>query len=128
MRFMMIVKADANYEAGLPPDPALMEAVGKLSQEAFEKGIMVDTGGLAPTSKGARVRVSRGKVTVTDGPFAEAKEIVGGYAIMELPSRESAVEHGRRFMELHRDILGPDYEGELEIRQLFTAADFAPAG
>ena len=127
MRFMMIVKANAGSEAGLPPDPALMEAVGKLSQEAFEKGIMVDSGGLAPTSKGARVRVSGGKVTVTDGPFAEAKELVGGYAIMDLPSREEAIEHGRRFMELHRDVLGPDYEGELEIRQLFTAADFAPA-
>lgn len=127
MRFMMIVKADANSEAGLPPDPALMQAIGKLSEEAFAKGIMVDTGGLAPTSKGARIRVSGGKVTVTDGPFAEAKELVGGYAIMELPSREEAIEQGRRFMELHRDVLGPGYEGELEIRQLFTAADFAPA-
>lgn len=123
---MMIVKADANSEAGRPPDPALMQAIGKLREEAFAKGIMVDTGGLAPSSKGARVRVSGGKVTVTDGPFAEAKEVVGGYAIMELPSREEAIEHGRRFMELHRDILGPSYEGGLEIRQLFTAADFAP--
>ncbi len=120
MRFMMFVKATKESEAGLPPDPALMEAVEKARQEAVERGEMIDTGGLAPSSMGARIRVAGGRVSVTDGPFAEAKEVIGGYAIMELPSREAAIEAGRRFMELHRDILGPGYEGELEIRQLFT--------
>jgi hypothetical protein len=127
MRFMMIVKANAESEAGLPPSPELMEAVGKLAEEAFQQGIMIDSGGLAPSATGARVRVKGGKVAVVDGPFAEAKELVGGYAIMELPSREAAIEQGRRFMQLHRDVMGPDYEGELEIRQLFGAAELAPA-
>lgn len=127
MRFMMIVKANAESEAGLPPSPALMEAVGKLAEEGFQQGIMIDSGGLAPSATGARVLVKGGKVTVVDGPFAEAKELVGGYAIMELPSREAAIEQGRRFMQLHRDVMGPGYEGELEIRQLFGAAELAPA-
>ena len=127
MRFMMIVKANAESEAGLPPSPALMEAVGKLSEEAFQQGIMIDGGGLAPSATGARVPVRNGKVAVIDGPFAEAKELVGGYAIMELPSREAAIEQGRRFMQVHRDVMGPSYEGELEIRQLVGAEEMAQA-
>ena len=125
MRFMMMVKATKDSEAGLPPDPRLMEAIAKLSEAEAQEGKLIESGGLAPSASGARVRVSGGKVSVIDGPFAEAKELVGGYAIMELPSRDAAIEAGRRFMQLHRDVLGPEYEGELEIRQLFTAADLA---
>src|SRR5512134_424393 len=77
MRFMMIVKADGSYEAGRAPDPALLAAVGKLSEEMTKAGVLVQSGGLLPSSKGARVRVSGGKMTVTDGPFAETKELIG---------------------------------------------------
>lgn len=119
MRFMMLVKATRDSEAGLPPDPRLMEAVGKLSEEAAQNGTMVAAGGLVPSKGGTRIRIGGGKTNVIDGPFSEAKELVGGFAIFELPSKEAAVESGRRFMRLHADILGPAYEAELEIRQIF---------
>ena len=118
MRFMMIVKADKNYEAGAPPPPELMAAVGKLSEEMIKAGVLLDTGGLLPTSKGALINVKKGKLTVTDGPFSEAKEVIGGYAILHCKSKEEAIERARRFMQLHADVLGPAYEGELEIRQM----------
>lgn len=122
MRYMMIVKADPNYEAGRPPDPALMTAVGKLSQEMTERGVLLQSGGLLPSSKGARVRVSGGKMTVTDGPFAETKELIGGFAILEAASKEEAIRLGQEFMRLHVDVLGPSYEGTLEVRAMFDPA------
>ena len=122
MRFMMIVKADPNYEAGRPPDPALMAAVGKLSQEMTERGVLLQSGGLLPSSKGARVRVSGGKMTVTDGPFAETKELIGGFAILKAASKEEAIRLGQEFMRLHVDVLGPTYEGTLEVRAMFDPA------
>jgi hypothetical protein len=118
MRFMMIVKADKNYEAGAPPPPELMAAIGKLSEEMIKAGIMLDSGGLLPSSKGARIHVKQGKLTVIDGPFSEAKELIGGYAILQVKSKEEAIERGRRFMQVHADVLGPAYDGELEIRQM----------
>ena len=118
MRFMMIGKAEKNYEAGAPPPPELMAAVGKLSEEMIKAGVLLDTGGLLPTSKGALINVNKGKLTVTDGPFSEAKEVIGGYAILQCKSKEEAIERARRFMQLHADVLGPGYEGELEIRQM----------
>ena len=118
MRFMMIVKADKNYEAGTPPPPELLAAIGKLSEEMVKAGVVLDMGGLLPSSKGARINVKKGKLTVTDGPFSEAKELIGGYAILQVKSREEAIERGRRFMQIHADVLGPSYDGELEIRQL----------
>jgi hypothetical protein len=124
MKFMMMVKAGKEYEAGEPPKQELVEAIGRITQEMIQKGILIDTGGLLPSSAGARVRVSHGKVTVLDGPFTEAKELVGGYAIMQVATRAEAIELGRRFMELHADVLGSAYEGELEIRQL---AEFGEA-
>jgi len=125
MRFMMMVKADKNYEAGLPPDPKLMAAIGKLTEDMTEAGVVLETGGLLPSSKGARVRIAGGRLTVIDGPFAEAKELVGGYAILQAKSKEEAIELGKDFMKVHADVLGPSYEGELEIRQLM---DFGPEG
>ena len=121
MRFMMIVKSDKNYEGGAPPKPELMAAVGKLSEEMIKAGVLLDVGGLLPSSKGARINVGKGKLTVTDGPFTEARELIGGYAILQVKSREEAIERGRRFMQLHADILGPHYQMELEIRQMFDA-------
>jgi hypothetical protein len=82
---------------------------------------MVTSGGLLPSSQGARIRVGGGKTSVIDGPFAETKELVGGFAIFELESKEEAVRLGRDFMQMHADILGPAYEGEMEIRPMFGA-------
>ena len=118
MRFMMIVKADKNYESGAPPNPELMAAIGRMSEEMIKAGVLLDMGGLLPSSKGARINVRHGKLTVTDGPFSEAKELIGGYAILQVKSREEAIERGRRFIQMHADVLGPSYEGELEIRQM----------
>ena len=116
MRFMSIVKGP---DAGVPPSQELMEAIDKLAQDMVQRGVMVDMGGLLPTATGARIRLSGGKLTVTDGPFTEAKEVVGGYAIVKADSKAEAVEMGRRFMQLHADILGSDAQLELEIRQMF---------
>jgi len=122
MRFMMIVK---HAEKQGPPPKALMDAMAKLAEEANKAGTMLGSGGLGPTALGARVRLSGGKVTVTDGPFSEAKEIVGGYAQFELKSKEEAVESAVRFMELHKQHW-PGWEGETEVRQMFGPEDFPP--
>ena len=114
MRFMMMVKTPE----GAPPSPELYAAMDKLVQEMTAAGVLIETGGLAPSATGARVRAAGAKVTVTDGPFTEAKEVIGGFAILELPSRAAAIESGRHFMQLHIDILGPSFEGECEIRQM----------
>jgi hypothetical protein len=118
MRFMMIVKATKDSEAGTSFSPELMAAIAKMADEARQRGELIDAGGLLPSSHGTRIRVSGGKTSVIDGPFAETKELVGGYAIFNLESKEEAIESGRRFMQVHADILGPSYEGELEIRPL----------
>src|SRR5262249_12637666 len=118
MKFMLMIKADQDYEAGAPPDPRLMEAIGRLMEEQTRQGILLETGGLLPTAKGARVRLSGGKMSVTDGPFAEARELIGGYAIMKLGCRDEAVSKAREFLELHEQVLGPSYSGECEVRQM----------
>src|SRR5436309_15720198 len=107
MRFMMLVKSAEN--SGPPPKP-LMDAIAKLSEDASKAGTMVQSGGLGPTAQSTRVRLSRGQVTVTDGPFTEAKEIVGGFAIFDLKSKEEAVEATMRFMQLHKEHW-PGWEG-----------------
>src|SRR5205823_14920474 len=120
-RFMMIVKSTKDSEAGLPPNPELIAAITKMSQEAAERGTMVSAGGLLPSSQGTRIQVSGGQTSVIDGPFAETKELVGGFAIFDLQSKEEAIRMGREFMQVHADILGPSYDGELEIRPLMDA-------
>jgi len=122
MRFMMLVKSGENK--GLPPKE-LMDAIAKLAEDSNKAGTMIATGGLAPTSMSTRVRVSRGQLTTTDGPFTEAKEVVGGYAVFELKSKEEAIEGAKRFMELHKKHW-PGWEGETEIRQIFGPEDFPP--
>jgi hypothetical protein len=121
MRFMMIVK---HAEKQGPPPKQLMDAIAKLAEEAAKAGTMLGSGGLGPTALGARVRLSGSQVTVTDGPFTEAKEIVGGYAQFELKSKEEAVESAVRFMELHKKYW-PGWEGETEVRQMFGPEEFA---
>ena len=124
MRFMMMVKADPAYEAGIPPKPELMAAIGKLTEEMVRAGVLRDTGGLLPSAMGgARVKVTGGKLTVTDGPFAETKELIGGYAIVDVASRDAAVALGRQFMALHASVIGESYQGECEIRQMFDGAN-----
>src|ERR1700731_3859284 len=124
MRFLMMVKAPENSG---PPPKELMEAMGKLAEEAMKCGEMIETGGLGPTATGSRIRLAGGSITVTDGPFTEAKEVFGGYAVFELKSKEEAVERTRRFMELHHKHW-PGWEGETEIPQLFTAPQHAAQG
>jgi hypothetical protein len=117
VRFMMIVKGNADYEAGRPPSPELTAAIGKLSQNMGKSGVLLDTGGLLPSSKGARLHLSKGRIAVVDGPFAEAKELIGGYAIVQARSKEEAVELGKRFLEAHLAAGDPGLEVECEIRQ-----------
>jgi len=120
MRFMMMVKTP---ESG-PPSPELMAAVGKLSQEMTEAGVLLDTGGLAPSARGARIRLSGATLTVIDGPFTESKELIGGFAVLKAASKAEAIELGRRLMQVHADVLGPTFTAELEIREMFDP----PAG
>ena len=115
MRFMMMVKS---AERPGPPPQEFLEALGKLTEEANRAGTMLGGGGLSPLPQSTSVRLSRGQVTVIDGPFTEAKEVVGGFAMFELKSKEEAVESAVRFMELHKQHW-PGWEGETEVRQIF---------
>jgi hypothetical protein len=119
MKFMMIVKHKEGY--GFPPKE-LMDAITKLSQESVNAGTMLGGGGLHPTATGARVLLSNGKVSVVDGPFTEAKEIIGGYAQFELKSKDEAVRSAVKFMELHKKHW-PGWEGETEVRQMYGPED-----
>jgi hypothetical protein len=119
VRFMMLVKGDKDYEQGAPPPPPLMTAIGTLGQEMAKAGKLVEMGGLAPSAKGALLNLENGTIRVTDGPFAESKEVIGGYAIMQAASRTEAIELARRFLQVHADILGRSYKGQVEVRQLF---------
>ena len=122
MRYMMIVK---HSEKQGPPPKALIDAIMKDAEEAAKTGSMLGSGGLGPTAQGARVRLSGGKVTVTDGPFTEAKEVIGGYAQFDLKSKQEAIESAVRFMELHKKYW-PGWEGETEIRPMLDPQDCAP--
>jgi hypothetical protein len=120
---MMIVKHAENQG---PVPMALMEAIGKLMEEDAKNGrTLIANGGLRPTAQGARVRISGGKLSVTDGPFSEAKEVIGGFAQFELKSREEAIESAVRFMELHRKHW-PGWEGETEIRVMYEPGECPP--
>jgi hypothetical protein len=117
MRFMFIVKS---AHSG-PPTPKLLEAMHKLADREIKAGRMLDSGGLMPLALGAQVRITDGQLGVVDGPFVEAKEVIGGYAIFELPGKEEAVASAVEFMQLHKDFM-PGWEGTCELR------GFAPAG
>jgi len=117
MRFLSIVKSNEGTRA----PQGLIDAMAKLTEESIRNGSVIQTGGLGPSSKGARFRVSKGKLTVTDGPFTEAKELLGGYAVLEANSREEALESARIFMELHQRHW-PEWEGECEVREIVFLA------
>jgi hypothetical protein len=122
MRFMMMIKADKNTEAGVLPSKELLAAMGEFNEEMVRAGVLLAGEGLHPSSKGARVRFSGGKRTVTDGPFTEAKELIAGFWLIQAKSKEEAVEWARRCPEP----LGEGAEAEIEIRQVFEASDFPP--
>ena len=122
MRFMMLVKSAENSG---PPPKELMDAIAKLAEEASKDGSIIETGGLASSAMSTRVRLSGGKITAIDGPFAETRELVGGYAVFEFKSRQEAIESTLRFMELHKKYW-PGWEGETEVRQICGPEDFAP--
>lgn len=116
MKFMMFIKHSESHRSQPIPE-GLNEAMGKFVQEGFNSGVLKDTAGLKASSEGWRVRLSGGKLRVTDGPFTEAKEVVGGYAVVEVTSKEEAMKIARDFMELHR-VHWPTFEGECEVRPL----------
>jgi hypothetical protein len=118
MRFMILVKGNKESEAGVLPDGKILAEMGKFNEELVKAGVMLAGDGLHASSKGARVRFSGSKRTVTDGPFTEAKELVAGYWLWQVKSKEEAIEWLKR---------APFQEGEVEIRQVFEPADFAPS-
>ena len=118
MRFMVMVKATKDSEAGVMPSEALLEAMGKFNEEMVKAGVMLDGNGLQPSSKGARVRFSGDKRTVIDGPFAETKELVAGYWILQVKSKAEAIEWIKRCPNPHPE------DCEIEIRQVFELDDF----
>src|SRR6266540_4216165 len=118
MRFMILIKADKNTEAGVLPSEKLLAEMGKFNEELVKAGIMLAGEGLQPSSKGARVKFSGDERTVTDGPFAETKELIAGFWLWQVRSKEEAIEWVKR-------IPNPTgVEGEVEIRQVFEAEDF----
>jgi hypothetical protein len=118
MRFMVLVKANQDSEAGVLPDEKILTAMGKYNEELAKAGVLLAAEGLHPTSKGARVKFTGGKRTVTDGPFTEAKELIAGFWLWQVKSKEEAIEWLKR----------APFEGtEVEIRQVFEAEDFGPA-
>jgi hypothetical protein len=122
MRFMILVKADKNSEAGVLPDEKLLTEMGKYNEELVKAGVLLAGEGLHPSSKGARVRFSGGERTVIDGPFAETKELIAGYWLFQVKSKEEAIEWVKRCPNPF-----PGTEAEIEIRQVFEAEDFGPA-
>lgn len=116
MRYLMFIKHPENFRMEDVPQ-SLFAAMGEFVGEAMKNGSLIDTGGLQPTAKGKRVRLAGGQITVTDGPFAEMKEVIGGYALIEARSDDEALAMAKRFMDLHR-VHWPSFEGECELRPL----------
>lgn len=112
MRFLSMIRIDE--KTAQAPTEQLMADMGKLMEEMTQAGVLIDTAGLRPTSEGVRVRLRDGELSTTDGPFTETKEVIGGYAILEAKSKDEAVEHTRRFLQVH----GDEWDLECEVRQL----------
>ncbi|AOJ73018.1 MULTISPECIES: YciI family protein [Burkholderia] len=124
MRFMIMVKANATSESGAMPDESLIAAMATYHEELAKAGVLLDASGLQPSSKGWRVRYSGGRRTVVDGPFTETKELIAGYTLIQVRSRDEALEWARRFPAP----FGEREDGEIEVRQLFELDDFEPSG
>jgi len=121
MKFMMIVKASKDSEAGVMPGEELLSAMGKYNEELMKAGVLLDLGGLQPSSKGFRIKFSGSKRILIDGPFTETKELIAGYWIIQVKSREEAMEWAKRVPSPH-----PGQDCEIEIRQFFELDDFGP--
>jgi len=123
MRFMIMVRANRTTEAGeMPDDDRLMAAMADYHEQLSKAGVLLDASGLQPSAKGWRIRYAGGKRTVIDGPFAEAKELIAGYTLIQVRSREEALEWARRFPAP----FGEFADGEIEVRQLYELDDFKP--
>jgi hypothetical protein len=122
MRFMMMVRANKSTEAGAMPDERLIAAMMKYNEEMTKAGVLIDLAGLQPSAKGARIKFSGGGRTVIDGPFAETKELIAGYWLIQVKSKDEAIEWAQRCPAPH----GDHVEGELELRQVFELDDFGP--
>jgi len=123
MRFLIMVKANKDTEAGVMPSEELIAPMAKYHEELVKAGMLLDASGLQASSKGWRVKYSGGKRSVTDGPFAESKELIAGYTLIRADSREQALEWTKRFPAP----FGEGQEGEIEVRQLFELEDFTPS-
>ncbi len=123
MRFMMIVKATKDSEAGVMPPENLIAEMAKYHEELQKAGVLLDASGLQPSAKGWRIKYSGGKRTMIPGPFAESKELIAGYTLIQVKSREEAMEWARRFPNPAVD----GQQGEIEVRQLFELDDFGPS-
>ena len=121
MRYMVLLKGTPITAA---PPPELMGAIMQLGEEATKAGALLDTAGLAPSAQGARVSLAGGKITITDGPFTEAKEMIS-YALYQVRSKEEATEWANRFLKLHRD-LWQGWEGDADVLRVFGPEDFGP--
>ncbi len=117
MKYLTFIRHSESYRESAPP-PALMEAMGKFVAQSRTDGTLVDTGGLLPSKHGVRLRLAQGEITVTDGPFSETKEVIGGWAILQADSKEQAVRIATEFVELHRKHW-PGFECECEVRPMF---------
>lgn len=117
MKYLAFIRHTESYREAAPP-PALMEAMGQFVQKSLQDGSLVDTGGLLPSKDGFRVRLANGAISTTDGPFAETKEVIGGWAILQAATKAEALRIARQFMELHRTHW-PQFEGEAEVRPMF---------
>lgn len=117
MKYLTFVRHSEKYRESGPP-AALMKAMGEFVQKSLKDGTLVDTGGLLPSKDGARVRLAGGKITVTDGPFTETKEVIGGWAIIDVASKEEAIRVAKEFMKLHHEHW-PEFEGESEVRPMY---------
>lgn len=122
MRFMILVRANARSEAGAPPEASLMAAMAAFHEDLARAGVLLDAAGLQPSARGWRVEHHRGESRLVDGPFAEARELVAGYTLIQVRSREEAVEWSRRFPAP----FGLDHDGTIEVRQLYELEDFEP--
>ncbi len=123
MRFMIVVKATKDTEAGKLPEEKMIATMATYHEELVKAGVLLDASGLQPTSKGWRIKYSGGKRTVIDGPFTEAKELIAGYTLIQVKSKEEALEWTKRFP----NPVGEGAQAEIEVRQLFELEDFGPS-
>jgi hypothetical protein len=121
MKYLTFMRCSESFNAGAAP-PAFMQAMGKFAEQSMKDGVLVDTAGLHPSRDASILRLERGEISVTDGPFTETKEIIGGYAIIQAKDKADVMRVAREFMELHRKHW-PGFEGECEVRQLFDQSE-----